>query len=136
MKLLSKIYKYLFLAFPAVLYLSYFPLIHFGANDTMNFELSLPLIWLVLFDLYAFYLLVREKKLSEILAQWKWLILPLYLTLTAIWSPNRVRGILTVGILWLIYFAIYAIFSLKENFGKEKFCTRFWKFLKESVYGK
>ena len=66
MKKLGKIYKYLFLAFPAVLYFSYFPIIALGSSETMNFELSLPLIFLVIFDIVAGILIIGEKKLKYI----------------------------------------------------------------------
>lgn len=54
MKALSKILWWFIYALPAVLFFSYHPIISLGANDSMNFELSLPLIWLLLFDLGAF----------------------------------------------------------------------------------
>lgn len=38
---------------PAVLFFSYHPVISLGESVSMNYELSLPLIWLVLFDLIA-----------------------------------------------------------------------------------
>ena len=50
MKKLNKIFKDLVKLLPLVLFFSYYPVISFGANETMNFELSLPLIWLVIFD--------------------------------------------------------------------------------------
>lgn len=54
MKFLRKLYFALLYLLPAVLFFSYYPLISLGSDATMNFELSLPLIFLVLFDLIAF----------------------------------------------------------------------------------
>ncbi len=54
MKLLRRIYYMLLYALPAVLFFSYYPVIRLGSSDSMNFELSLPLIWLVAFDVIAF----------------------------------------------------------------------------------
>ena len=73
---LEKIYRIFLCAVPAVLFFSYWPWINFGANNTMNFELSLPLIWLVLFDVLAFVLIVKRKLLKEILSKWVWLLFP------------------------------------------------------------
>lgn len=123
---LQKIYRGFLYVLPAALFFSYHPIIRLGSSEAMNFELSLALAWLVLFDLFALFLLVREKKLGGILKNWQWLLLPLFLTISVIWSPNRTRGILTVGILWMIYFAVYAMFSLKDYF-KDGFKKKFWK---------
>jgi len=54
MKPLRKLYFGLLYILPAVLFFSYYPVIRFGSNSSMNFELSLPLIWLVIFDIIAF----------------------------------------------------------------------------------
>lgn len=54
MKLLRRIYYMLLYALPAVLFFSYYPVIRLGSSDSMNFELSLPLIWLAAFDVIAF----------------------------------------------------------------------------------
>lgn len=66
-KFLRSAYFSLLVALPTVLFFSYYPIISFGANSSMNFELSLPLIWLVLFDLISFtnlVILFREYKNS------------------------------------------------------------------------
>ncbi|MBR3236771.1 O-antigen ligase family protein [Candidatus Saccharibacteria bacterium] len=125
MKKLSKVFKFLVKILPAILFFSYFPVISFGTNETMNFELSLPLIWLLIFDVVAFVLMIKKKLLFKNL-KWQWVLFPLWLTLTVVWSRNSVRGLLTVGILWLIYFAGYAMWTLKGEFDG-KFRESFWK---------
>lgn len=200
-KFLRAAYFALIVALPAVLFFSYYPIISLGANSSMNFELSLPLLWLVLFDFTAFanfVIFYREHKASgaqqkaekmsrkrgfkgfcegirlglaprsgknekassrgfatffedhkdsamrpkagkkhgdrtfmmffESIKTWprgpersskktiiKVLILllfPLYATLSVFWSENPLRTILTSGILWLLFFAIFAILRL------------------------
>ena len=107
--------KILLCIMPACLFFSYFPVISFGSSESMNFELSLALIWLVIFDLVGLATLVREKKLFVGLKnKWMWLLIPVWLTLSVIWSLNVTRGILTVGILWLIYFAGYVLWLMRE----------------------
>lgn len=113
---------------PAVLFFSYYPIITLGATSSMNLELSLPLIWLVLFDLIAFITLFTfPKNLPKNLPQapssaflrnfpgisdrriFLLSLLPFYLTLSVFWSKNPLRGLLTAGIVWLLFFAIFAI---------------------------
>ena len=128
-KNLNKVFEYFLYVLPAILFFSYYPIISFGASETMNFELSLPLIWLVLFDLLVFVMLIREKRLFKGLKKkWLWLLLPAYLTVSVFWSLNPVRGALTVGILWLIYFAIYGMYEFRKLFDEE-FRRKFLRWL-------
>lgn len=114
------IIKYFLYCLPACLFFSYYPVISFGSGETMNFEISLPIIWLVLFDVMALVLLGKDKKLFSGLKQkWMWLLFPVWLSLSVIWSLNVMRGVLTVGILWLIYFAGYAMWKMRETFDEE-----------------
>lgn len=118
---------------PATLFFSYYPVIALGATPSMNLELSLPLIWLVLFDLVAFITLLTLPKTLKPLPKtspnsqtthkrltlnlpgisdrriFLFSLLPFYLTLSIFWSRNPLRGLLTAGIVWLLFFAIFAI---------------------------
>ena len=58
---ISKVYRFLVYALPAVLFFSYYPVISLGASESMNFEFSLPLIWLMFFDVVAFVIMVQKK---------------------------------------------------------------------------
>jgi len=94
----------------------------------MYFELSLPLIFLVLFDLIAFILMAGKKILfRDLWKKWVFLLFPIFLTLSVLWSANSLRGFLTAGILWLLYFAIYAMFGLKDELRGQSFKENFWK---------
>lgn len=131
---------------PAVLFFSYYPVISLGASSSMNLELSLPLIWLVLFDLVAFANLftlaprqpIPEKRpprrpvpknspaqtatpKAKVLKNlpgisdrriFLFSLFPFYLTLSVFWSRNPLRGLLTAGIAWLLFFAIFVIIYL------------------------
>jgi len=128
-KNLNKVFEYFLYVLPAVLFFSYYPIISFGASETMNLELSLPLIWLVLFDLLVFVMLIREKRLFKGLKKkWLWILFPIYLTILVFWTLNLVRGVLTVGILWLIYFAINGMYEFRELLDEE-FRRKFLKWL-------
>ncbi|MBR0431372.1 O-antigen ligase family protein [Candidatus Saccharibacteria bacterium] len=122
------LFKLFIYIFPILLFFSYYPLIHFGSSESMNFEISLPMIWLVLFDLFVFVAMVRRRTLfKKIKKEWIWLLFPVFLTTSVLWSLNSLRGILTAGILWLIYFAGYALDSFKETLQDNKFRKNFWK---------
>lgn len=125
---LSNIYRILVYAFPGILFFSYYPVMRLGSDETMYFELSLPLIFLVLFDLVALILMVKKKVLfRDFRKKWMFLLFPIFLTFSVFWSANSLRGFLTVGVLWLLYFAIYAMFSLKNELKGRDFKERFWK---------
>ena len=125
---ISKVYRFLVYVLPAVLFFSYYPVISLGASESMNFELSLPLIWLVIFDVVAFIIMVQKKILfNDCRRIWAWLLFPIFATLSVLWSMNFLRGVLTAGILWLIYFAGYAFWNLKSLFLEFNFKEKFWK---------
>ena len=117
MKNFSKtVTKYLLILFPPIFFLSYFPIISLGSNSFMNFELSLPEIWLVLFFIFS---LPQLKELYKFYGVKKLLIsaiLPVYFSLTILWSENRPRAILTAGLFWLLVFAgLNLIYHLKTD---------------------
>lgn len=126
MKFFRRCFFGLVYALPAVLFFSYYPLISFGRDATMNFELSLPLILLVLFAIVAFInlLLLGYKARAEKAPRTKlgfsfpgisdrrfflFALFPLYATLSIFWSANPTRAILTTGVLWLVIFAVFAL---------------------------
>jgi len=163
--MIMKYLKRLIIAFvyllPAALYCSYYPIIKLGETDSMNLELSLPLLWLVIFDIVSFIALIQlavnrtkekqetcrlhmsSKKLfatDEEQAKrgapvttgddeagfekahavgalagisdrrfFLFSLFPFFATISIFWSPNPTRAILTAGIIWLIFFAIFAL---------------------------
>lgn len=125
---MKRLLRSLLLVLPLVLYFSFWPVIRLGGNESMNFELSLPLVWLVLFDLMGLVALAREKKLFDWTRgrRWLWLLFPVWLSLTVIWSLNPIRGLLTVGIVWLLYFAGYTMWVLRESWNGA-FWMAWWK---------
>ena len=134
MKVLRRLCFALVYALPAVLLFSYYPIISLGNNETMNFEFSLPLIWLVLFDLVAFLSFIAlglEQKSQHKTESYSWryfwtknfgsltdrkfflfALFPFYATLSISWSVNPLRAFLTAGIIWLIFFAVFALIYL------------------------
>lgn len=141
MKILRKALWFLLYLLPAVLFFSYHPVIGLGANASMNFELSLPLIWLILFDFGSFILMIalfyhkkhdksqphrnsQSHSESQSTAANPWgpefpgltdrrffllALFPLYLTISIFWSANPLRGLLTAGVMWAVFFAVFSI---------------------------
>ena len=103
-------------ALPAVLFLSYYPVITLGVSETMNLELSLPMIWLVGFDACLVVAVGLRRKWGEVFADvkrgWKWLVALAFVTLSVIWSANVMRGVLTCGVMWLVVVAIYGLWKM------------------------
>ncbi len=127
MQKIRKTYKFLLLLFPAVLYFSYFPVITLGHDETMNFELSMPLIWLVLFDIVALVLMGLQKKLVLFVQKWIYLLFPVFAGLSIIWSDNILRGVLTAGIMWALYVAVFATLALKDEILNSNFQQKMLK---------
>lgn len=121
MQRLVKIYKAFIFILPAVLFFSYYPIISLGKNETMNFELSLPLIWLVLFDILSFVLLlayIKPKRDYFGISDRNFFFLalfPFYSSLSIFWAENKIRAVLTSGIIWLLFFAIFSIVFLSRH---------------------
>ena len=112
-KPLDKFESLMLFLLPIVLFFSYYPIIKLGQSDSMNFELSLPIIWLALFGTAS---LIRIPKIAKKLGIIKCSIIsafPLYATLAILWSNNKIRGILTAGIMWLIVFSVVNILNMK-----------------------
>lgn len=122
MSLLNRIQKFLIYILPATLFFSYHPVISLGSTDSMNLELSLPLIWLAVFFLVCLPNIPNIIKKIKIKTLIILSLVPTYLTLSCFWSNNPLRGILTSGILWLVIFAALNIFIQKDNFKAKSIC--------------
>lgn len=155
---LSRLRRFIFALIyllPAVLFCSYYPLISLGSDRSMNFEISLPLIWLVLFDatlLLAFILLNRERRRSRPHSRtaarkqsfwgfnfpgltdrqfFLFSLFPFFATASILWSANPLRALLTASLIWLVFFAIFALLHLLPALGlpfrfRTKFLTAFF----------
>ncbi len=127
---LSRIRLFLLYSLPAVLFCSYYPVIPIVSTSSTNYELSLPLIWLLLFSslsLKDFLNGIRDtyNKHRKLLLL---LVYPLYLSITAFWSTNPIRAIMTAGILWCIIVTsvvLLMIFAPARQFDKVKFLKIF-----------
>lgn len=133
---LSKPQQFMLLCLPFCLFFSYHPVIPILSTATTNFELSLPLLWLMIFAVlslpgaFRFYVYslraitkpkqpirqlhksLSSRELSILCAHFIRVlspIYPLYTTVNAIDSPNFPRAILTSGVIWCIYISLLTI---------------------------
>lgn len=116
---MKKFAKILLYAMPAVLFFSYYPVIKIGASDSMNFELSLPIIWIALFAFASLTLIpqfiTRAKSDKQPIKKWQIALLslfPLYVATSLLWTPNFSRGVLTAGVFLCIILSIVSILNL------------------------
>ncbi len=119
---------FLLYLFPVALYCSYFPRLLLASSQTTNYELSLPLILLFLFSvlslkdfwhyIYNIYINIKTKTrrltFTDILPA-SALLFPFYLFLSALWSPNPLRAVLTAGVFACLYISIVSIFASLKN---------------------
>lgn len=126
-KISERVFKFLFLLMPVCLFLSFYPVIKLGESESMYFELSVAEIWLVLFDIVGFVVMMQRKVLfRDCRKWWVWMLLPLWITLSVAWSLNRIRGLLTAGMMWCVVMAVYTIWTLRDTFGA-RFREKWWK---------
>ena len=129
--LLTKIAKASVIILPCSIFFSYHPLMYFGEDKLMHYELSVALIALVLFDIIAaIYFLANRKLLKK--APKRFMILtalfPFYATVSILWSSSKIHGFLAAGVIWAIYLAVNAFYWLYKDFFKDKkFTSKFIK---------
>lgn len=123
---LVRLFELLLCVLPLVLFFSYYPVISFGSDSTMNFEISLPILWLLGFDFVGVVLLIKKKLISCSLKKWRFMLFPLFISLSVLWSLNQTRGILTCGVMWLVVIAVLLMVELRSVLS-EGFSQRFLK---------
>ena len=133
---LSKIQKVMLLCLPFCLFFSYHPVIPIFSTSTTNFELSIPLLWLLIFAIlslpenfrlyiYSLRIVIKTKSLvnktSRPSSRHKTdklyphflclfsLVYPFFVTVNSIGSPNFLRAILTSGAIWCICLSLLTI---------------------------
>ena len=133
---LSKIQQIMLLCLPFCLFFSYHPVIPIFSTSTTNFELSIPLLWLLIFAIlslpenFCLYInslrvVIKAKshvnkaprhssnhktdKLYPHFLRLFSLIYPFFVTINSIGSPNFLRAILTSGVIWCICLSLLTI---------------------------
>lgn len=130
-KRLVGMYKFLLIGMAPALYFSYFPVIRLASDATMNYELSVAVIWLVMLDVVGIVTVVSRSGVMEVVRgwlgrKWMWLLFPLWVTASVIWSANVTRGVLTAGMMWAVIVAVMVIWELR-GVCDEGFRRCWWK---------
>lgn len=117
-KIYPKFLKILIYVLPPLLFCSYYPLFSLGSDVSMNFEFSLPEIWLLVFFLVTLLYLgsalrfywhgPHRTQLFLLTAGAFWL----YAGLSLLWTANFLRGLLTWGLLGLTIYAAFMLYYL------------------------
>lgn len=123
----NKLRLFLLYSFPAALFCSYYPLIPLASTASTNYELSLALIWLFLFSVLSIKDFLKSLKTFKSPRPYLLFLFPLYLSLSALWSSNPLRAVLTSGILWCLYLSAFGILKLAQSkaLNKQKFLKLF-----------
>ena len=133
---LSKIQQIMLLCLPFCLFFSYHPVIPIFSTSTTNFELSIPLLWLLIFAIlslpenFCLYInslrvVIKTKSLvnktSRPSSRHKTdklyphflrlfsLAYPFFVTVNSMGSPNFLRAILTSGVIWCVCLSLLTI---------------------------
>lgn len=133
---LSKIQRIMLLCLPFCLFFSYHPVIPIFSTSTTNFELSIPLLWLLIFAIlslpenFRLYInslrvVIKAKfhvnkaphpsshhktdRLYPHFLRLFSLIYSFFVTINSIGSPNFLRAILTSGVIWCICLSLLTI---------------------------
>lgn len=133
---LSKIQQIMLLCLPFCIFFSYHPVIPIFSTSTTNFELSIPLLWLLVFAIlslpenfrlyiYSLRAVIKAKshvnkaprpsshhktdKLYPHFLRLFSLAYPFFVTINSIGSPNFLRAILTSGVIWCISLSLLII---------------------------
>ena len=121
----------LWLLAPVVMWFSYWPNISFGSDSTMNYELSIVLIYAVILALVGLpdiwqhrRILIKSKHAVALLLFLVWS------GVAVIWSPNPRRGVLTEGILGVICLIFWTAWVKRTDL--HKVLPVIWKILMAS----
>src|SRR5690606_22289151 len=82
---------------PVFLWFSFHPFIRFGRDSTMNYEISIAVVYIVILMLAGVWVIIKNwpnlvKSKAVILVG----LLMLVMAASLIWTPNPIRGFLTL----------------------------------------
>lgn len=111
-----KWFEWLWLGLPIAVWFSFYPLILIGQNETMYFELSISVIYLVIVACASLPLVWRARQeLLHNRAVWLSGAFLLVYLVSLIWTPNIIRGVLTCGIVGALVMVFYGMLAQSKN---------------------
>lgn len=118
---LLPLHRRFFWILPIVLFFSYYPVIPLFSTESSNYEFSLPLLWLLLMGVLSMpnfladlcNLITKKTPLTKVPVQIPLILssIPLYFSLTLLWSSNKLRGLMTAGIIWCLYLSLLTFYK-------------------------
>ena len=118
---LLPLHRRFFWILPIILFFSYYPVIPLFSTESSNYEFSLPLVWLLLMGVLSLPVLIidlcglitKKTQLTQSTVQIPLIlsIVPLYFSLTLLWSSNKLRGLMTAGIIWCLYLSLLTFYK-------------------------
>ena len=118
---LLPLHRGFFWVLPIVLFFSYYPVIPLFSTESSNYEFSLPLLWLLLMGILSLpifladlcNLITKKTQLAQTTVQIPLILssIPLYFSLTLLWSSNKFRGLMTAGIIWCLYLSLLTFYK-------------------------
>lgn len=102
---------------PIFIWFSFHPLIRFGRDGTMNYELSIAVVFALMMALASLPIIFRNYKYL-VKNRGAWLALGFFVvsSISLFWTLNLNRGILSTGILGMLLLVFLGSLSLKEKF--------------------
>lgn len=111
----TDVFEKLLLLAPIMVWFSYYPRFDFGADSTMYFKLTVPLVYVLVLSIIGISRIWRERsRLMRQPAVWLLVGFILWQGISLLWTPNVLRGGLTLGIsgmLGLVFAACLASVS-------------------------
>lgn len=99
-----RLFESLWLGAPVAVWFAYQPLIRLAQDGTMNYELSVTMLYVAAMALVSVPLVWRDKAaLVRLKAVWVPGLLIVLMTLSLYWTMNLTRGLLTVGVTGMLY---------------------------------
>ena len=118
---LLPLHRRFFWILPIILFFSYYPVIPLFSTESSNYEFSLPLLWLLLMGILSLpifladlcNLITKKTPLTKVSVQIPLILssVPLYFLLTLLWSSNKLRGLMTAGIIWCLYLSLLTFYK-------------------------
>ena len=118
---LLPLHRGFFWVLPIVLFFSYYPVIPLFSTESSNYEFSLPLLWLLLMGILSLpifladlcNLVTKKTPLTKAPVQIPLILssIPLYFSLTLLWSSNKFRGLITAGVIWCLYLSLLTFYK-------------------------
>ena len=109
-------YEWLWLGLPISVWFSYQPLIRLGQSETMYFELSISVVYLMIVAVASLPLIWRARQeLAKNRAVWLSGVFVLVCLISLFWTSNLIRGVLTCGIAGGLALTLWGMLARPEG---------------------